>query len=122
MISLDRSRVTPFLDESASRELRPRVEAAHQTVLDGTGPGAEMLGWRDLVLKPDEQVLADVQEVAAEIRDRADVLLCIGIGGSYLGAEAVISALSPYFGPASGVDVRFAGHHLSPTYHRQLLE
>ena len=122
MLALDRSRVTPFLDDAASRELRPRVEAAHRAVLEGTGAGSEWLGWRDLALRPDEQVLADVEEVAAEIRERADVLLCIGIGGSYLGAEAVISALCPYFGPASGVEVRFAGHHLSPAYHRELLE
>jgi glucose-6-phosphate isomerase len=122
MLSLDRSRVTPFLDEAASRELRPRVEEAHHKVLQGTGLGAEMLGWRNLVLAPDEGVLTELEDVAGEIQDRADVLLCIGIGGSYLGAEAVIGALSPYFEPMGGVDVRFAGHHLSPSYHRELLE
>lgn len=122
MLALDRRYVEPFIEEAARKELRQRVAAAHQTVIEGTGDGAEMLGWRDLVLHPAGDVLDDVEAVASEIRERADVLLCIGIGGSYLGADAVIGALSPYFGAASGVDVRFAGHHLSPAYHEQLLE
>jgi len=127
MLALDRSRVTPFLPDGARADLAPRLAAAHRQVLDGTGPGAEMLGWRPLVLRPDAAVLDAVDEAAREVRDRAEVLLCIGIGGSYLGAEAVLRALSPYFGAASGArasgpEVLFAGHHLSPAYHTQLLE
>lgn len=122
MLTLDRSRVAPFLDDAALAALHPRLEAAHRAVLDGTGPGAEMLGWRAVALAPDEAVLARVEEVAAEIRERADVLLCVGIGGSYLGAEAVLRALSPYFGQHDGPEIVFAGHHLAPDYHRQLLE
>jgi glucose-6-phosphate isomerase len=122
MLALDRSRVAPFLPEAARADLQPRLADAHRQVLDGSGQGAEMLGWRPLVLRPDRAVLDAVEEAAREVRDRAEVLLCVGIGGSYLGAEAVIRALSPYFGGEGGPEVLFAGHHLSPAYHRQLLE
>ncbi len=122
MLTLDRSRVTPFLDGGARADLRPPLEAAHRTALEGTGAGADMLAWRPLVMEPDEAVLSRVEEVAAEVRERADVLLCIGIGGSYLGAQAVVDALTPYFPDGDGPEVLFAGHHLSPGYHRELLD
>ena len=121
MIRLDRQYVTSFLDADARSALRPRVEAAHRTVLDGFGAGGDMLAWRDLVLRPDHDLLAEIADVAAEIRDRADVLVCIGIGGSYLGAQAVIEALTPYFDSGEGPEIVFAGHHLSPGYHEELL-
>ena len=121
MLRLDRRHAAPFLDATDRAALRPRVEAAHRALLDGSGAGAEMLGWRDLVLNPDEALLDEIAAVAEEIRDRADVLVCIGIGGSYLGAQAVIEALSPYFPQESGPEIVFAGHHLSPAYHEELL-
>ena len=80
-----------------------------------------MLGWRDMLLAPDDALLERVAEIADEIRERADVLLCIGIGGSYLGAEAVMQALTPHF-DRSGPEILFAGHHLSPAYHEQLFD
>ena len=123
MLTLDRSRATPFLADGARADLQPRLEAAHRAVLEGTGAGADMRAWRPLVMEPDEAVLGRVEEVAAEVRERADVLLCIGIGGSYLGAQAVTDALTPYFpSDGGGPEVLFAGHHLSPQYHRELLD
>lgn len=122
MLTLDRRHVLPFLPADARDALDARLQAAHRAILDGSGAGGEMLGWRHLLLKPDAAILAQVEEVAAEIRQEADVLLCVGIGGSYLGAQAVIEALSPYFPrERSGPEVLFAGHHLSPAYHRELL-
>ena len=121
MIRLDRGYVTPFIDADARSALQPRVGAAHRAVLDGSGAGGDMLGWRDLVLDPDTVLLDEIAETAAEIRERADVLVCIGIGGSYLGAQAVLSALTPYFAENDGPEVVFAGHHLSPGYHERLL-
>lgn len=80
-----------------------------------------MLGWRSMLLDPDDALIESVQQTADEIRERADVLVCVGIGGSYLGAEAVNQALAPYFS-ADGPEVLFAGHHLSPSYQEQLLQ
>ena len=118
-ITLDRDHALSFLPDRAA--LDDRVLEAHRRVLDGTTENPDMLGWRSMVLDPDDALLQSVAQTAAEIRDRADVLLCIGIGGSYLGAEAVVQALTPYFG-YDGPEILFAGHHLSPSYHEELFE
>ncbi len=118
-ISLDRTRVLPFLTDRDA--LDARVMEAHRRVLDGATRSPEMLGWRDLLLTPDDALLASIADLGEEIRDRADVLLCIGIGGSYLGAEAVVQALTPAFG-YDGPEILFAGNSLSPTYHEALFK
>lgn len=117
-IHLDRSHLLPFLDERDA--LDDRLATAHRRVLDDNTPDSEMLGWRRMLLKPDDAVLEDLAATAAEIRERADVLVCIGIGGSYLGAKAVTEALTPWFDD-NGPEILFAGHHLSPSYHEALL-
>ena len=123
MLRFDASNFEPFLDRSAHPDLDARTLAAHRTVLDGSGRSGDMLGWRDLLLNPDDALLEQIDQVAQEIRERADVLLCVGIGGSYLGSQAVIDALTPYFGRnGGGPEVLFAGHHLSGTYHQELLQ
>ena len=118
-ITLDRQNALSFLSDREA--LDDRVLDAHQRVLGGATKSPDMLGWRSMLLDPDDALLQSVAETAAEIRERADVLLCIGIGGSYLGAEAVIEALTPYFGH-DGPEILFAGHHLSPSYHDELFE
>lgn len=122
MIRLDVQRALPFADQRLLTEARERVSRAQNTLLQKSGPGSEFLGWRDLVVDPPEGVAAEVARVADEVRRNADVLLCIGIGGSYLGAEAVIQALAPAFGAHDdGVEVHFIGHHLGSHYIRGLL-
>lgn len=108
-LSLDRQYVTDFLTDRASVD--DRVAEAHRRVIGGTTESPDMLGWRRMLLAPDDALLESVSETAAEIRNRADVLLCIGIGGSYLGAEAVMQALIPPFANG-GPEVLFAGHHM----------
>ncbi len=121
MLHLDDQHTGPFLENGALDKLQPRLEAAHRAVLEKSGAGAEMLGWRDILLNPNDALLEDLTRTAAEIRDRADVLLCIGIGGSYLGARAVIDALTPYFPTGRKPEILFAGHHMSGAYQRELL-
>ena len=123
-LALDRSRVLPFLARLPGEgrdALDARVLDAHRRVLDGATRSPEMLGWRDLLLSPDDALLESVASLGAEIRDRAEVLLCIGIGGSFLGAEAVVQALTPAFGYI-GPEILFAGNSLSPAYHAALFE
>lgn len=120
MIRLDITHAQSFLDEDARVKLQPRLEAAHKALLTKTGQGNDFLGWRDLLLSPDMNLIEDVLETATIIREKADVLLCIGIGGSYLGAKAVIEALSPYYN-RTGPEILFAGHHMSGAYMRDLL-
>ncbi len=127
MIRLDTDSARSFLPDGAWNEHRARAEDAHQTLLDGSGTGADMLAWRDpLLTDPNDALLEDLENTAAEIRERADVLVCIGIGGSYLGAKAVIQALTPYFasakaGERGGPEILFAGHHTSGAYLSELL-
>ncbi len=130
-IQLDVERARPFLKNSAWTDLRDLARQAHLTLVNGAGAGNEFLGWRRLLESPDDALLEDVQQTASEIRDKADVLLCIGIGGSYLGAKAVIQALSPRgslsrpeenASGGAGTEIRFAGHHLSGTYLQDLLD
>jgi len=125
MVQLDDTNARPFLDDGALDDLQPEVETAHRAVLDKSGAGSEMLGWRDLLLDPDHDLLDDIEATADHLKDEADVLLCLGIGGSYLGARAVISALTPYLDARAADDapeVRFAGYQTSGAYLNELLD
>jgi glucose-6-phosphate isomerase len=143
MIRLDDTRLPSFLPDRAFDDLLPDLKAAHHQVLDGDGAGGEMLGWRDLLLDPDDALIEDIEATAERLRRDADVLLCLGIGGSYLGARAAIDALTPYFSssdaspaqpneddrpsgaskqPGRPPEVLFAGHQTSGRYLRQLLD
>ncbi|WP_052126320.1 glucose-6-phosphate isomerase [Ureibacillus massiliensis] len=83
----------------------------------------------DMVAIPDMKHYIDcsmeelfaIQQVANEIQEKANVLLVIGVGGSFLGARAVIDALTPYFGTKSNVEVIYAGNNMSGAYLKQLL-
>ncbi|NNF59432.1 MAG: glucose-6-phosphate isomerase [Rhodothermaceae bacterium] len=122
MLTLDRRHVTDFLNAETRGALAPRVRDAHRTLLNASGAGGSETVWRTMLLDPNDALLADLAQTAAEIRERADVLLCIGIGGSYLGAQAVIDALTPTLLKPDGPEILFAGHHLSPRYHTELFK
>jgi glucose-6-phosphate isomerase len=96
-------------------DVEDRTHESLHLLLDRKGPGNNFLGWMDLPLQHEED-LKFLSDVAAEIRDSGDLLVCVGIGGSYLGAKAVISSLFP-----DNDKIRFAGHHLSPLELNRLL-
>ena len=122
MIRLDSRFATPFIDEQKLEESTARSIRAEQTLLEKSGAGNDFLGWRDLLLDRTGDLTAELNRVANDVRRNADVLLCIGIGGSYLGAEAVIQALEPRLHRSdNGVEVLFAGHHLGSDYLHRLL-
>ncbi len=108
--------------------MKSMVEAAHKSLHEGTGLGKDYLGWVDLPVNYDKTEFAKIKEAAKKIQDKADVLVVIGIGGSYLGAKAVISALSNSFynlqdkADRKGPQVLFAGHTISGTYLSQLVK
>lgn len=134
MITLDLSNATAFASDALAG-LEEQTRVAHRQVVDGSGAGSEFLGWRDILLDPNDALIGDIVSTAERIRREADVLVCIGIGGSYLGAKAVISALGPYFprtSDAAGAgapdapqprqtEIIFAGHHMSGAYMKGLL-
>ena len=73
------------------------VLAANKTLQNGTGKGSDFLGWLNLPTEIDETHLTDIENTAKILRDNCEVVVVIGIGGSYLGAKAVIDALSNSF-------------------------
>src|SRR5690606_41869592 len=89
-------------------------------LLDESGPGSEGLGWRRMLLNDPLAGLDSIVQTSEEIHSDADALICIGIGGSYLGALAVIQALGSTAG--TGIPIHFAGHHLGSRYLHDLLD
>ena len=95
----------------------PQVELAHQQLENRSGAGNDFLGWLDLPVNYDKEEFARIKEAAAKIRSDSDVLLVTGIGGSYLGARAVVEAVKGQFHNETddGVKIYFCGNTISPT-------
>ena len=95
----------------------PQVELAHQQLENRSGAGNDFLGWLDLPVNYDKEEFARIKEAAAKIRQDSDVLLVAGIGGSYLGARAVVEAVRGQFHNETdeGLKIYFCGNTISPT-------
>jgi len=109
-ISLDWTYLQPHLSLEALRRAQPRVRLCHQMLHARSGPGSDFLGWLDPATIISKDQLRKVKALARRLRQSSDVLVTIGIGGSYLGARAVIEALLPPHAPSR---VLFAGNDLS---------
>ncbi len=94
------------------------------TVVKGDGAGNDFLGWVDLPTRTDAALLNDIKASAKTLRDNCDVVVSIGIGGSYLGAKAVIEALNNAFAPyrkdGNNPEVLFAGQNIGEDYLAEL--
>ncbi|MDX1637834.1 MAG: glucose-6-phosphate isomerase [Balneolaceae bacterium] len=121
MLDVDISKARPFLAENEFENAMQKARDGFTLVKEGSGAGAEMLGWRTLLSDPNDAELEQIESLAATVRAKADLFIVCGIGGSYLGSRAVIDALSPFFGD-DGPEVVFAGHQLSGKYLTQLIE
>lgn len=117
--------VKPFLDQSKLEKELERAEMARQTVLNGSGLGNEFLGWVNLPSQTKAEDLQNIRKAAELIQSHSQYLVVVGIGGSYLGARAVIEALTPEFSTPETqkktVKILYAGHHLDADYHFRLL-
>lgn len=107
--------ILPFVEQKDLTNQIDRVDGLRSQVLNKTGVGSEFLGWLDLPNEAQKHLDA-ILEVASEIRQENAALICIGIGGSYLGARAVVDALAP------GAPIYFLGHHLHPDALNRTLE
>lgn len=117
-MKLDSTHVRSFVPDELYTATEKDVLNAFHALHDGTIKGADFLGW--LPGNPlTKETLTRLLEKAEELKDSIDVLVVIGIGGSYLGAKAAMDALSPYFNDDS-VEVIFAGHHISGAYLEEL--
>ena len=105
-----------FLSENEIEFMQPFANNAYELLTSGKGPGNDFLGWVNYPNTFDQEEFARIKKAAEKIRKDSEVLVVIGIGGSYLGAKAIIEALSPYFKKEKDLEVIFAGHNLSSTY------
>lgn len=102
--------------------LNPEAAAAIDKLYKGTGLGSDFLGWVKLPEETSDALVADIEATAAQMRELCDVVIAVGIGGSYLGAKAVIEALSDSFASMRGAGderrtrVLFAGQNIGEDY------
>ena len=96
-LSLDLSKTASFVNEHEIAYMEEMVKSAHEKLHNGTGAGNDFLGWVDLPVNYDKDEFARIQKAAEKIKNDSDVLVVIGIGGSYLGARAAIEMLTSSF-------------------------
>ena len=125
LINFDSSKLTPFVHENELGEMQVMVNAANTELRDGTGAGNDFRGWLDLPVDYDKDEFARIKKAAKKIQNDSEVLVCIGIGGSYLGAQAAIEFLNSNFYGKEKTDmptVVFCGNSLSGSYLYDLIE
>ena len=122
-MKIDLTHVQPFLDKKLKSNLESRVSEVYETIFNKTGAGNDFLGWVNLPSEIDESLLADIEKTAADLRKKSDLFVVIGIGGSYLGARAVIEALQNHFAPLTSEKplIVYAGHNMSEDYLHDLM-
>lgn len=121
-ISVDYSNALAFFNEGEMAKLEEEIKVAHEALHNGTGKGNDFLGWVTLPEDYDKEEFGRIQKAAEKIRKDSEVLLVVGIGGSYLGAKAAIDMLNKHFDKERKVEVIFVGHHISSTYMMDLID
>ena len=124
-ISVNNEHAIPFLNEPVN-SFQNKVNTAHDKLHEKTGEGNDFLGWLDLPKTYDVSEFQAIKHAAARIKTNSDILLVIGIGGSYLGARAAIDMLTHDFKHLlpnkKSPEVIFVGHNMSATYISNLIE
>ena len=127
-IQFDYSKVSSFIKDHELAYMQTQVTAADKALREKTGPGNDFVGWIDLPTNYDKDEFARVKAAAKKIQSDSDVLVVIGIGGSYLGARAAIEFLQHSFYNELPKEARktpqvlFAGNSISSTYLADLIE
>lgn len=127
-VKFDYSKALTFVGQHEIDYLTDQVRLAHDQLHNGTGAGSDYLGWIDLPTNYDKEEFSRIQKSAAKIQSDSEVLVVIGIGGSYLGARAAIEMLSHSFYNIQTKEQRktpqvlFAGNNISSTYVTHLLQ
>ena len=120
MIKINQKHAVSFLNDDAS-QVEKRVKVIHKMIHEKTGRGNDFLGWLDLPLNYDKVEYKQILASADKIRKQSQVLVVIGIGGSYLGAKAALEMLRPAFLNQGDLEVLFLGHQISAAYTKSLL-
>lgn len=125
-ITLDVSKAVQFLKEGTVKNYEAKVKEAQEALENGTCPGNDFLGWLHLPSSITPEFLKEIQDSANTLRENCEAIVVAGIGGSYLGARAVIEALSNSFswliGDKSNPTILFAGNNIGEDYLYELTE
>ena len=124
MIKIDTKAALGAVTENDINALHDAAEAAARTLADGDGAGNDFLGWLNLPSSIDEAQFNAIEQCATRLRRDCELVVAVGIGGSYLGAKAVIEALNDQFAaykPATGARVVFAGNNIGEDYLHDLM-
>lgn len=127
-ISVDIEGVEKFVSKEEQELLYDKLYEAHDMLNNKTGLGRNMLGWLSLPENRDEEEIKRIKNAASKIQKQADVFIVVGIGGSYLGAKAIIDLLSSSFSNLCSLSDRkhpqiiFAGNNMSAKYLNDLVE
>ena len=125
-IKLDITKAACFLEAGAVKAFEPKVKAAQQALEEGTCPGNDFLGWLHLPSSITPAFLNELQNCANVLRENCEVVVVAGIGGSYLGARAVIEALGNSFAwlvqDKKNPTIMFAGNNIGEDYLAELTD
>ncbi len=125
-LKLDIANVYPFVSEESILEFQEQAQTQLTSLNEKTGAGNDFLGWLDLPSNIPEDEINKLEEVAAFLQEKAEIIVVVGIGGSYLGAKSIISAMShnfdKYKAGKKGPDVIFAGQNIGEDYLSELIE
>ncbi|HAP14879.1 MULTISPECIES: glucose-6-phosphate isomerase [Lactococcus] len=127
-IKFDYSKLKPFVADKELDEIQWQVDGADKLLREGTGAGSDFIGWLDLPEDYDKEEFARIQKAASKIQSDSEVLIVIGIGGSYLGARAAIDFLNNSFVNLQSKEERkapqilYAGNSISSSYLSDLVE
>lgn len=113
-----------FVNSHEYDACREQITTAHNILMNRSGQGNDFLGWLDLPVDYDKEEFERIKLAAQKIKEKADILIVIGIGGSYLGARAAIELLrSPFYNnlKKDTPDIYFVGNNISPTYLNEIL-
>lgn len=123
-VALNTKHLQGFVNEAEFETIFPQVKLAHEQLDSRKGPGNDFLGWVDLPVNYDKEEFSRIKKAADKIRSDSDVLIVIGIGGSYLGARAVIEALKGTLYNSTckhTPQIFYAGNSISPAYMNDIL-
>ena len=122
-VKMNGRHLAKFVADDEFDAIFPQVSLAHETLHGKTGPGSDFLGWVDLPVDYDKEEFARIKKAADKIRNDSDVLVVVGIGGSYLGARAAIEFInSPMHNFTQKPMILFAGNSISSGYLAEIME
>jgi glucose-6-phosphate isomerase len=119
-IKFNDDRAKGFVSNQDIAALQESVDRSHTDLEKKIGLGNEYLGWLHLPSSTPSSFIGSIITTQKEIRDKCDAFVCIGIGGSYMGARAAISFLSPLFKESYSPDIYFAGHTMCSDFYSDL--